>query len=309
MPKRASFRHDSGPPSPRTFGSTADSGRRTPDSTSSEVTDARSDILLVIFGAENPGVSVGTTNPRIPSSVCAQTTATSAIDPLVIHIFVPSSTQSEPSRRTRVRMPAGSAPIHWYAGPNGVYVDDVYLSAPGVQNFSMFDISQVQVLKGPQGTLYGRNTSGGALLFTSNKPTDYFTADAVMSAPDLSDPKIGESIFAAHAVLIRPKFEWLSEALLDRHAPFGSSIVFHTPGFYTQISRQIGSYRPYFRYEYLNVAHNEPVFPDVALRHGPLFGIRYDATEAVALKFQYNYTFLRNQPGVTGLTAQVGFTF
>src|SRR5580704_8297363 len=63
------------------------------------------------------------------------------------------------------------------AGPNGVYVDDVYLSAPGVQNFSMFDISQVQVLKGPQGTLYGRNTSGGALLFTSNRPTDYFTAD------------------------------------------------------------------------------------------------------------------------------------
>ncbi|HZZ88995.1 MAG TPA: TonB-dependent receptor, partial [Caulobacteraceae bacterium] len=64
------------------------------------------------------------------------------------------------------------------AGPNGVYLDDVYLSAPGVQNFSMFDIAQVQVLKGPQGTLYGRNTSGGALLFTSNKPTDFFTADA-----------------------------------------------------------------------------------------------------------------------------------
>jgi iron complex outermembrane recepter protein len=63
------------------------------------------------------------------------------------------------------------------AGPNGVYVDDVYLSAPGVQNFSMFDISQAQVLKGPQGTLYGRNTSGGALLFTSNRPTDDFTYD------------------------------------------------------------------------------------------------------------------------------------
>ena len=122
-------------------------------------------------------------------------------------------------------------------------------------------------------------------------------------------PKIGESIFAVHAVLIRPKFEWLSEALLDRHAPFGSSTVFHTPGFYSQISRQFGSYRPYFRYEYLNVAHNEPVFPDVALRHGPLFGIRYDATESVALKFQYNYTFLRNQPGVNGITTQVGFTF
>lgn len=64
------------------------------------------------------------------------------------------------------------------AGPNGVYLDDVYLSAPGVQNFAMFDMAQVQVLKGPQGTLYGRNTSGGALLFTSNRPTDSLTADA-----------------------------------------------------------------------------------------------------------------------------------
>jgi iron complex outermembrane receptor protein len=64
------------------------------------------------------------------------------------------------------------------AGPNGVYLDDVYISAPGAQNFDMFDISQVQVLKGPQGTLYGRNTSGGALVFTSNRPTDDFTADA-----------------------------------------------------------------------------------------------------------------------------------
>lgn len=122
-------------------------------------------------------------------------------------------------------------------------------------------------------------------------------------------PKIGESILAAHAIFIRPKFEWLSEALLDRHALLGTSIIFHTPGFYSQISRQFGSYRPYFRYEYLNVAHNEPVFPDLALRHGPLFGLRYDATESVALKLQYNYTFLRNQPDVSGLTAQVGFTF
>jgi iron complex outermembrane receptor protein len=63
------------------------------------------------------------------------------------------------------------------AGPNGVYVDDVYVSAPGAQTFAVFDIAQVQVLKGPQGTLYGRNTSGGALVFNSNRPTNYFTSD------------------------------------------------------------------------------------------------------------------------------------
>jgi iron complex outermembrane receptor protein len=45
-----------------------------------------------------------------------------------------------------------------------------------VANFSqaIFDVADVQVLKGPQGTLFGRNTSGGAVLFTPNKPTDTF---------------------------------------------------------------------------------------------------------------------------------------
>ncbi len=63
------------------------------------------------------------------------------------------------------------------AGPNGIYVDDVYISAPSAQSFAIFDLDGVQVLKGPQGTLYGRNTSGGALVFTTKKPTDYFTGD------------------------------------------------------------------------------------------------------------------------------------
>jgi hypothetical protein len=124
-----------------------------------------------------------------------------------------------------------------------------------------------------------------------------------------SAAKIGETILAAHAILIRPKFEFLTEAVLDRHAPDGESTVYHTPGFYAQVSRQFKAYRPYFRYEYVNVPPHEPLFPDVALRHGPVTGLRYDANESVALKFEYNYTFLRNQPAVSGLTGQVGFTF
>jgi iron complex outermembrane recepter protein len=63
------------------------------------------------------------------------------------------------------------------AGPNGVYLDEVYLSSPASQTFQAFDLSDIEVLKGPQGTLFGRNASGGAVLFTSNKPTDDFTVD------------------------------------------------------------------------------------------------------------------------------------
>ncbi|WP_068876441.1 TonB-dependent receptor, partial [Phenylobacterium sp. CCH9-H3] len=64
------------------------------------------------------------------------------------------------------------------AGPNGVYLDEVYLSSPSSQTFQTFDLERVEVLKGPQGTLYGRNTSGGAINLVSAKPTDTFTAQA-----------------------------------------------------------------------------------------------------------------------------------
>lgn len=124
-----------------------------------------------------------------------------------------------------------------------------------------------------------------------------------------NSPRIGESILAAHAVLIRPKYEWLNEALLIRHSPFGTATTFNTPGFYTQVSEQFGAFRPYFRYQYVNASNREPVFPTVGLQHGPSLGLRFDASESVALKFQYDYSVLRNQPGVSGLNLQVGFTF
>ena len=56
----------------------------------------------------------------------------------------------------------------------GVYVDEVYLVSPAMLSFQLFDLERVEVLKGPQGTLYGRNTTAGAVNFVSNKPSDEF---------------------------------------------------------------------------------------------------------------------------------------
>ena len=120
---------------------------------------------------------------------------------------------------------------------------------------------------------------------------------------------MSESVIAAHAILMRPKYEWLNEALVDRHTLLGTSRTFNTPGFYSQVSKQFAAYRPYLRYQYLNASNREPLFSDVGLRHGPSAGLRFDASESVALKFQYDYTFLRNQPGTSQLALQMGFTF
>jgi outer membrane receptor protein involved in Fe transport len=57
------------------------------------------------------------------------------------------------------------------ASPVGVSLDDVALALPIQTQGQLFDIDRVEVLYGPQGTLYGRNTTGGEINFISNRPT------------------------------------------------------------------------------------------------------------------------------------------
>lgn len=53
----------------------------------------------------------------------------------------------------------------------GVYIDEVYLASLAQMNFDFFDIERVELLKGPQGTLYGRNSTAGALNVLTAKPS------------------------------------------------------------------------------------------------------------------------------------------
>ncbi|HZX22921.1 MAG TPA: TonB-dependent receptor [Woeseiaceae bacterium] len=52
----------------------------------------------------------------------------------------------------------------------GVYLDEIFLTSTTQLTFQLYDIERVEVLKGPQGTLYGRNTTGGAISFITAKP-------------------------------------------------------------------------------------------------------------------------------------------
>ncbi|MBJ7483316.1 TonB-dependent receptor [Brevundimonas sp.] len=93
----------------------------------------------------------------------------------------------------------------------GTYVDGLYYARPEGSNFAMVDVASAEVLRGPQGTLFGRNTIGGALNITTNKPSYDFggslklgygnynaiTATGIVNLP-LVDDKLAARLVYSH---------------------------------------------------------------------------------------------------------------
>jgi len=92
----------------------------------------------------------------------------------------------------------------------GVYVDGVYLGRQHGLGAALLDVERIEVLKGPQGTLFGRNTEGGALSLVTRKPTGEFgmravagvgNYDAYNSELHVNFPRIGDFAFKADGVI------------------------------------------------------------------------------------------------------------
>ena len=86
----------------------------------------------------------------------------------------------------------------------GTFVDGVFVSRQIANNSRLYDIESVEVLKGPQGTLYGRNTTGGAVRIITKKPSDqtegyidvaYGEYETVEMSAKLNVP-LAENVFA-----------------------------------------------------------------------------------------------------------------
>jgi iron complex outermembrane receptor protein len=64
----------------------------------------------------------------------------------------------------------------------GIYVDDVYLNRTSGSLLDVFDVERIELLKGPQGNLYGRNTIGGAVKYITREPGDEFRGNIELKA-------------------------------------------------------------------------------------------------------------------------------
>ena len=88
--------------------------------------------------------------------------------------LVPSVTL-EPSRATNstltafIRGVGQQDPLAGFEGGVGLYLDDVYLNRPQASVLDVYDVERIEVLRGPQGTLYGRNTIGGAIKYVTRR--------------------------------------------------------------------------------------------------------------------------------------------
>ncbi len=106
----------------------------------------------------------------------------------------------------------------------GVYVDDVYISRIRGTQLDLLDLERIEVLRGPQGTLYGKNTIGGAIKLISRRPGDVLRANAAVNIGtydqfdvrgSVSGP-LTETLSAGVAALYSRRDGFVEDRALDR---------------------------------------------------------------------------------------------
>jgi hypothetical protein len=120
---------------------------------------------------------------------------------------------------------------------------------------------------------------------------------------------VRQTVSSAYVTWINSRWELLNEGVLMQDRSGFDHRTYNSPMMYSQLSRRFGGWRPYFRYQYVNVSGGDPLSPFHGLYYGPSAGIRYDISDYAAMKLQYNRIDLTKAPAQNGIESQLAFTF
>ncbi len=118
------------------------------------------------------------------------------------------------SRRHGLMFMRGIKSLPGIEPATGYYVDGVGFSKSYMYNFPLFDVEQIEVLRGPQGTLYGRNTMGGVINVRTKQPGNEPAASISTSLGNYSKTEVKGSVSGA---FIKDKLYYGIAALYDAH--------------------------------------------------------------------------------------------
>src|SRR5258708_2549105 len=108
------------------------------------------------------------------------------------------------------------------SSPVAMYVDEVYKSVGAVQALQVYDLDRVEVLRGPQGTLYGKNATGGAVSFYSKNPSlTAYDGDVTVGAGNYSAFSLRGAVGGP---LIENELGWRAAVLYDKRDGWVRSI-------------------------------------------------------------------------------------
>lgn len=115
----------------------------------------------------------------------------------------------------------------------GIYVDEAYVATSIGSISEILDLESIEVLRGPQGTLFGRNTIGGAILLNTKKPNDQFGGEVEIAvgerdykqAKAIINFPITDNFFGKIAAMVREKDGWVDAPNIEGDNGLGSEEV------------------------------------------------------------------------------------
>lgn len=193
------------------------------------------------------------------------------------------------------KLPSGTLGLNWVvevgngrasSSPSAEYVQNVF-DENNRKSVNVAIFARPEFLEGVE--------IGGSILKDRLSPTGF--------------SKMGQTVSSAYVAYDRSGVEFLNEAVVVSNNMLDLHRTIHSTGFYSEVSKRFHGVRPFFRYEYLNVNRQDPLFGNIGRRSGPLAGMRFEVGEFAAFKVQYDRTYRTGSGSANGLTGQVSFAF